>query len=104
MSEAEKLYTKIGQALEGVELGKMFGKLCLKFEGKAFAAFFKEEMVFKLKGVDHEEALKLKGAQLFDPSGKGRPMKEWVQVPFVYRAEWKELAEKAMKYVWGQLK
>lgn len=98
MSQPEQLYTKIGQELKRAEFGQMFGKLCLKLEGKAFVAFFQEEMVFKLTGKDHEEALKLKEAQLFDPSGKGRPMKEWVQVPFIYKGKWKGLAEKAMNY------
>lgn len=38
-------------------------------------------MVFKLTGGIHQEALSLDGSQLFDPSGKKRRMKEWVQVP-----------------------
>ncbi|MCB0739092.1 MAG: hypothetical protein KDC92_16400, partial [Bacteroidetes bacterium] len=62
----------------------MFGKPCFKINGKAFESFFQEEMVFKLNGQDHSNALSLNGAQLFDPSGKGRAMKEWVQVPTTY--------------------
>ena len=58
-------------------------------------------MVFKLPADAHREALSLPGAQLFDPSGKKRPMKEWVQVPAVYQNKWPEFAEKAMKYVAG---
>ena len=95
MSEAEQLYLKIGEELDGVVLSNMFGKPCLKLNGKAFAAFFQDEMVFKLKGKDHEIAIKLKGSKLFDPSGKGRPMKEWVQVPFEYSVQWKAFAERA---------
>ncbi len=56
-------------------------------------------MVFKLFGEMHREALSLDGSQLFDPSGKKRPMKEWVQVPFHYNDKWKKYAKEAMNYV-----
>lgn len=56
-------------------------------------------MVFKLTGDAFNEAFSLDGAQLFDPSGKKRPMKEWVQVPFDYSDNWEKFAREAMKYV-----
>src|SRR3954468_10075279 len=85
---------------QAVESGQLFGKPCLKVGGKAFAALFREEgMAFKLTGEAHEAALKLAGACLWDPSGKGRPMKEWVLVPTKHRARWTRLAEQACAYV-----
>lgn len=77
----------------------MFGKPCLKAGGKAFACFFQDCMVFKLGGLAHKEALGLAGSVLFDPSGKGRPMKEWVQVPFEFQDRWEDLAREAMELV-----
>ncbi len=56
-------------------------------------------MVFKLNGEAHSSALELDGSQLFDPSGKGRAMKEWVQVPYEYKNRWSEFAESAKNYV-----
>ena len=56
-------------------------------------------MVFKLTEEKHREALSLDGSQLFDPSGKKRPMKEWVQVPFKRSQNWAEYARSAMAYV-----
>ena len=53
----------------------------------------------KLTGDLHAEALKLKGAVLFDPSGKGRAMKEWVQVAFTHKNKWPEYAKSAMEFV-----
>lgn len=99
MAKEEALYLSIGQALKGAEESQMFGKPCFKINGKAFVCFFQNEMVFKLKGDIHAEAIALKGAQLFDPSGKGRAMKEWVQVPFAHKAKWEGYAKEAMKYV-----
>ncbi len=99
MTEEQKLYLEIGQKLKDVEQSQMFGKPCFKMNKKAFICFFQNEMVFKLTGHTHSEALSLDGSQLFDPSGKKRPMKEWVQVPYYYRDKWEEFAKEAMKYV-----
>ncbi len=83
--------------------GKMFGMPCLKnSNGKAFAGFFEGEMVFKLGGDSHGEALALSGARLFDPSERGRPMKEWVVVPNEHASRWLEFARDAFDYVAGK--
>ncbi|CAM4143072.1 hypothetical protein ZONE111905_04715 [Zobellia nedashkovskayae] len=58
-------------------------------------------MVFKLSGESHNDALSLDGSQLFDTSGKKRPMKEWVQVPFDFKDNWDELARSAFGYMSG---
>jgi hypothetical protein len=52
-----------------------------------------------LAGDTHEEAISLDGSQLFDPSGKKRPMKEWVQVSFDNKEKWTAFAKAALKYV-----
>lgn len=96
---AEKLFADTGSKLKGAEQSQMFGKPCFKVNGKAFMCFFEDCLVFKLEGKTHEAALKLKGSKLFDPSGKGRAMKEWVQVPASNNAKWNDLAKDAMNYV-----
>ena len=102
MTKEEELYTSIGQNLENAEQSQMFGKPCFKIGGKAFVCFFQNEMVFKLTGESHSDALSLDGSQLFDPSGKKRPMKEWVQVPFDYSENWTIYAKSALEYVSGK--
>jgi hypothetical protein len=83
--------------------GKMFGMPCLKnSNGKAFAGYFEGAMVFKLGGDSHGEALALSGARLFDPSERGRPMKEWVVVPIEHVSRWLEFARNAFDYVAGK--
>lgn len=79
----------------------MFGKKCFKVNGKAFVCFFQDCMVFKLTNGEHEAALSLAGAKLFDPSGKGRAMKEWVQVPAAFHKDWAKYARAAKRYVTG---
>jgi hypothetical protein len=99
MTKAEKLFHDIAAEIPKAEEGKMFGALCFKApNGKSAAMFWKDNIVVKLEVKDVSSALKLKGAKLFDPMG-GRPMKEWVQIPFSHAKDWKPLAQKAMKYV-----
>jgi hypothetical protein len=79
----------------GATSGKMMGMPTLYLGGKAFAGLSGDAMVFKLSGSDHAAALTLAGARLFDPSGMGRPMKAWVEVPLTHAADWPLLAESA---------
>jgi hypothetical protein len=77
----------------------MFGALCIKApNGKAAAMFYKDDMIFKLEGPAEENAMKLKGAKIFDPMG-GRPMKGWVQLPFTHSKKWPDIAKQSMDYV-----
>jgi len=90
---------EIGLGLPGSQQSQMFGKPCFKVNGKAFICLYNNCMVFKLSSGDNKSALSLEGAVFFDPSGKGRPMKEWVQLPFEYSKKWTQFATAAMKYV-----
>jgi hypothetical protein len=85
----------------GVVSGQMFGMPTLKAGGKAFAGLYEGGMVFKLDGDAHARALSLAGAHIFDPSGMGRPMKQWVVVPAEHAPSWEELAREALGYVRG---
>ena len=99
MTQEEALYVEIGNSMPDAEKSQMFGKPCFKISGKAFVCFFQNCMVFKLSGDSHKQALDMEGAKLFDPTGKGRAMKEWVQVPYVHHSKWLELAKAACEYV-----
>lgn len=67
--------------LADLKKGVIFGKPAVLHNGKAIAAAFHEDLVFKLSVPNVEEALKMDGAHLWDPSGKKRPMKAWVVMP-----------------------
>lgn len=99
MSDAEVKFFEVGDLIEGAEVSQMFGKKSYKTAGKAFICLFQDCMVFKLLGDQHTAALALNGSELFDPSGKGRPMKEWVQVPYEHHELWQQLAAAAHAYV-----
>ncbi len=88
---------------KGVESGQMFGKACLKIGGKAFLAQQKDDLAFKLTGAHHMVAMKITGAKLWDPSGAGRPMKEWAAIPAKAKVDFEVLAKEAMSYVKASL-
>jgi hypothetical protein len=84
---------------DDVQLSQMMGMPCVKRAGKMVAGFAASAgaMVFKLSDPDQRDAaLALDGAELFDPSGRGRPFKEWVQVPAAHADRWPEFAEAAL--------
>lgn len=87
-----------------VEPSQMFGKQCVKAYGKGCIALFGDAAVFKLTGTAHAQAMKLSGAQLWDPSGKKRPMKEWVVVPAQHAKKWRGFAVSAIEYIASQQK
>jgi hypothetical protein len=82
-----------------VERTKFFGKECLTARGKVIAVLWEGDVVFKLAGKDQARALELDGAHLWDPRGKGHPMREWVQVPTLHEQEYRRLGEAAYEYI-----
>lgn len=93
-------YQRIARTLlgEGVISGKMFGRDALKFESRAIACLLEEEMAFKVgRGSEAmAKGMQCPGAGLFDPSGQGRPFKDWVAVPESSIERWEELARAAL--------
>jgi hypothetical protein len=99
MTKEETLFHEIAAGIPDSKESKMFGALCIKAaNGKAGVMFWKNDMVFKLQGKDEEEAMSLKGSQVFTPSD-GRSMNGWTHVPAEHAATWKNYAVKAMNYV-----
>jgi hypothetical protein len=102
-TESEQAYERLVADLSGrgVVAGQMFGKPTLKVGTKSVACLYNEGMAFKLTaGSDeHLEALALPGAGLFDPSGTGRSMKDWVWVPVQHTEHWLEFADAAVQRV-----
>ncbi|HEY7598091.1 MAG TPA: hypothetical protein VH969_33455 [Actinophytocola sp.] len=82
-----------------VSVSAMFGKPALTdHNGKAFACLLDGEVAFRLgrDSAAHAEALGLDGSHLFDPSGKDRPMKDWVSVPPTHANRWADFARFAL--------
>lgn len=99
MTSAETFFTELTGQIPNAKPGKMFGALCMKMpNGKSAAMFWKDNIVVKLHGKRLQEAMGLTGAKLFEPM-EGKPMKEWVQIPFDHKNKWKTFAEESAKAV-----
>lgn len=98
--DADALFDDIAAelAVQGAVAGAMFGKRALKANGKTFACLKGDNLAFRLGAgtPEHEAAAALAGAELFDPSGKGRPFKDWVAVPAAHAHQWPRLAGAAL--------
>ena len=95
----EALAESVHEEFPDIEPGSLFGMPCLKASGKAVIGSFDNGVVFKLAGDAHTEALALSGSVLFDPSGKGRPMKAWVVVSSEHEDQWPGFAAGAISAV-----
>ena len=74
------------------DVTKMMGMPALKRNGKMFGGYAEGMLVVRL-GRDRVDALVANGAHAFDPSGRGRPMKDWVSVPPA--GNWLQLLQEA---------
>ena len=99
-TNSEQAYERLVADLSGrgVTAGHMFGKPTLKIGTHSIACLYNEGMAFKLGAgtSEHVEALALRGAGLFDPSGTGRQMQDWVWVPVEHAKHWVEFADAAV--------
>ena len=96
--DADALFDQIAVDLapRGVLPGALFGARSLTYEGRAFASFKGERCAIKLgaESPGHAEGLAL--GEPFDPSGKGRPMKDWIAVGPSHADAWHRLVEAAL--------
>jgi hypothetical protein len=99
---AQKAFDALTEELartKKAEMARMFGKQCMTYRGNGFMAFSDGDLALKLSGQTREDALRLEGSRLWDPSGQGRAMKEWVLIPSVHAPKWSGLAQKSLEYI-----
>ncbi|GAB4544160.1 MAG: hypothetical protein OHK0023_00510 [Anaerolineae bacterium] len=82
--------------------GQWFSLPAMKIGSRVYAGLWENaDLIVKLNGTAHAEALALAGARLFQPMGDRSPMREWVQIPPMHRAQWREYCLAAYAYVVG---
>jgi hypothetical protein len=83
---------QLAESCPGAGRSSLFGKPSLALNKAHFACGFEDCLVVKIgrEAIEYWKP-KLEGSHLFDPSQKGRPMKDWLQVPRQHEALWPEL-------------
>jgi hypothetical protein len=73
-----------------VRQGTMMGRPNLIAAGTMVACLHQDVFGVRLgrNSAEFARAMAVPGAALFDPSGKGRPFKDWVGVPVAAADEW----------------
>lgn len=107
MKQTEALFAQAEAQFSGraeVTQGKLFGHPCLSVQGKAFMVRFHDDLVFKLGRERATVLLEAHGElRLFDPSGKGRAMRDWVQAPVSFSHEVSAWSEASCAFVLASL-
>jgi hypothetical protein len=80
-----------------VSEAQMMGMPSLKLGAKMFGGLFDGRLVVKVGRERVEQLIADRRAEPFDPSGRGRPMKDWALVN-APAADWLELAGEAKAF------
>jgi hypothetical protein len=83
-----------------VSEGRWFGVPAATVSGRVFAALYEDALVVKLGAEEVDRHVAAAQGERFDPSGKGRAMKEWL-LAASGPAAWPELTELAVAFVGG---
>ena len=85
----------------GVTQSTSFGRRGIIADGKVIACFLDDSVAFKLGATtpEHANALALSGSELWEPSGRGVPFKDWVRVTDAHQDQWGRLAELALHHI-----
>lgn len=87
-----------------VKSGKMMSSPGISYKKKFFAFYFKKEITLRL-GKDFEpENYGIKEWKYLNPFKKKAPMKNWYQLPYSEKKNWKKMAKKAMNLLSEELK
>jgi hypothetical protein len=77
-----------------------FGTPAAKIEGRIFLALWRGRLIARLGAEEVDARVLAGGGARFDPSGKGRAMKDWLEAD-AEPGEWVELALGALAFTAG---
>ncbi len=84
-----------------ITLGKMMSSPAIQYQGKVFAFFYNQKMVFKLGRDFQPESLGIHEYSLLAPFKTKPPMVDWFEIPSTEQQRWEELARYALQQLRG---
>lgn len=81
-----------------IKRGSMLSSPALEYKGRAFAFCEDDRMILKLRDGRNDvlSERNIRGCQRYAPFGDRLISDQWIQVPFYYHLDWKDLAELAL--------
>jgi hypothetical protein len=83
-----------------IERSVWFGTPAAKVDGKVFVCLWRGALVARLGAEEVDQRVLARDGVRFDPSGKGRAMKDWLESN-AEPADWAELALTAIAFTAG---
>ena len=98
------LVEKLSKEYRLVKTGKMMSAPGLSYKKKFFAFYFKKEITLKLGKDFVPKDYGIKNWKHLNPFKKKAPMKNWYQLPYSEKKNWKKLSILAMKFLSEEMK
>jgi TfoX/Sxy family transcriptional regulator of competence genes len=107
MNDSQAIFQTVLETLskeyDEVTSGKMMSRDGIKYKGKVFAFFHKNQMVFKLGREFEPEAEGIRNYSVLSPFKTKAPLYDWLEIPSDSQIQWESLARKALERMIGQL-
>ena len=108
MNQEEELFHKITENLSKkyrlVKTGKMMSAPGISYKKKFFAFYYKNEITLRLGKDFVPKDHGIKKWKYLNPFKKKAPMKNWFQLPYSEKKNWKKLAVVAMETIKEEIK
>ncbi len=103
--DSERHFRSIAERLinenSAITLGKMMSSPGLQCQGKVFAFYYDQKMVFKLGRDFQPESFGIHEYSLLAPFKTKPPMVDWFEIPATEQQRWEELATCALQFLSG---
>ena len=90
---------KLSKEYRLVKTGKMMSSPGISFKKKFFAFYYKKEITLKLGKDFVPKEYGIKNWKYLNPFKKKGPMKNWYQLPYSEKKNWKKLSIQAMNFL-----
>jgi len=95
----QRIAEKLSKEHRLVKIGKMMSAPGISYNKKFFAFYYKKEIALRL-GKDFVPKVNgVKKWKYLNPFKKKGPMKNWYQLPYSEKKNWKKLTKQAMSFL-----
>ena len=99
-----KITEKLSKEYRLVKTGKMMSAPGISYKKKFFAFYYKKEIILKLGKDFVPKDYGIKKWKYLNPFKKKAPMKNWYQLPYSEKKNWKKLSIQAMNFLADEMK